>query len=338
MCPSHFCRVRVGSESSQIFSSRVRVRFMTWSSRVRVEPQKLSSRFESFVCKLDSMSSHMNFHIFLSHFYAMNGAQHGIKWCPISKKMVPNMLLNHDRAQSCFNKFDCRLFISKFSQYAFYLSFSLSLISKSLAQPCCKCCNHSVRDCVECVIRLKRDVHEEQRPHIGVANYVSQTRRRMSTTWDLNCCLLPQCEALHTCCLCFPITTNWCFDQDVKVVTGATFTNRKCDRCCSLQTGGYVVVTSQLMLRWKCDSPQMGCAQWATHKYMWREEAIIEWSHQVISIIACCHSVTLCALAVRAVWSQHKKYTSDLDWLFSFELYRNFRFSFGTTGYCSTAG
>jgi len=26
------------------------------------------------------------------------------------------------------------------------------------------------------------------------------------------------------------------------------------------------------------------------------------------------------------------------NWLFSFELYRNFRFSFGTTGYCRTAG
>jgi len=88
----------------------------------------------------------------------------------------------------------------------------------------------------------------------------------MSTTWDLYCCLLPQCEALHTCCLSFPITTKWCFDQDVKVVPGATFTKRMCDRCGSLQKGGDVVATSQLMLRWKCDSPQMGCAQRATHQ------------------------------------------------------------------------
>ena len=140
-----------------------------------------------------------------------------------------------------------------------------------------------------------------------------------------------------------------------------------------------VVATSQLMLRWKCDSPQMGCAQRATHKYMWREQAIIEWSRQVISIIACCHSIKLCALVVRAFWSKQKKYISlsfaclihengqrwtcawiyilwhfnilmdldvivfawtDLDWnwLLSFELYRNFRFSFGTAGYCRTAG
>jgi len=41
-------------------------------------------------------------------------------------------------AQCCFNKFDCRLFISQFSQFAFYLSLSLSVISKSLAQSLCK--------------------------------------------------------------------------------------------------------------------------------------------------------------------------------------------------------
>jgi len=141
--------------------------------------------------------------------------------------------------------------------------------------------------------------------------YVSQTSRNwMSTTWDLFCCLLPQCEALHTCRLGFPITTKWCFDQDVKVVPDATFTKRMCDRCGSLQKGVDVVATSQLILLWKCDSPQMRCAQMATHKYMWREQAIIEWSRQVISIIACGHSVKLCALAVRGFWSQHKKYTA----------------------------
>ena len=74
--------------------------------------------------------------------------------------------------------------------------------------------------------------------------------------------------------------------------------------------GGDFVATSQLMLRWKWDSPQMGCPQRATHKYMWHEQAKIEWSRRVISIIACCQSVKLCALAVRVFWSQHKKYTS----------------------------
>ena len=140
---------------------------------------------------------------------------------------------------------------------------------------------------------------------------MSQTsRNKISTTLDLYCCLLPQCEALHTCPLAFAITTKWCFDQDVKVVPGKNFSKRMCDRCSSLQKQGDVVATSQLMLRWKCDLPQMGCAQRATHKHMWSEQAKIEWSCQVISIIACYHSVKLCALAVRAFWSQHKKYTS----------------------------
>ena len=53
--------------------------------------------------------------------------------------MAPN-----SGAQCWFNKFDCRLFVSKFSQFAFYLSLPLLVISKSLAQLCCKYCNHSV--------------------------------------------------------------------------------------------------------------------------------------------------------------------------------------------------
>jgi len=88
MCPSHFCRVRlesesrairvrvesesralrvrVESESSKIFSSQSRV--MTWSSRVRVESQEWSRHFESLVYKLESMSSHTNFKLFLYIF------------------------------------------------------------------------------------------------------------------------------------------------------------------------------------------------------------------------------------------------------------------------------
>jgi len=42
------------------------------------------------------------------------------------------------------------------------------------------------------------------------------------------------------------------------------------------------------------------CATNKTHiQYMWREQAIWEWSWHVISIVACCHSVKLCAIAAR---------------------------------------
>jgi len=80
--------------------------------------------------------------------------------------MAPDRL--ETGAQSCCNKFDCRLFISKFSQFAFYLSLSLSVISKILARLCCKWCNLSVS--VECAIRHERDVREKQHPYICVAN------------------------------------------------------------------------------------------------------------------------------------------------------------------------
>jgi len=40
-------------------------------------------------------------------------------------------------------------------------------------------------------------------------------------------------------------------------------------------------------------------------RYMWREEAIIEWSWHVNCIVACCHSAKLCAYAARDFRSQH---------------------------------
>jgi len=41
------------------------------------------------------------------------------------------------------------------------------------------------------------------------------------------------------------------------------------------------------------------------HTYVWREQAIIEWSWHVNSIVACCHSAKLCAYAARDFRSQH---------------------------------
>jgi len=59
-----------------------------------------------------------------------------------------------------------------------------------------------------------------------------------------------------------------------------------------------------ILLRWICDSPRTGCARWPTPIYMWCEQAIIKWLQRMISIVACCHSVKLCALAARAFQSQ----------------------------------
>jgi len=74
------------------------------------------------------------------------------------------------------------------------------------------------------------------------------SRYKISTTWDLYCCLVPQCEGLATCCSAFPITTKWCFDEDVKVVPGTTFTKRTCNRCGLLKKRGMLLQP----LGWRC--------------------------------------------------------------------------------------
>ena len=54
-------------------------------------------------------------------------------------------------------------------------------------------------------------------------------------------------------------------------------------------------------LRWRC----VDCVihhKWDVREgkhYMWREQAVMEWSRRVISIVACCHSAKLCAHAAR---------------------------------------
>jgi len=66
------------SELSQGHLKFFRVRVMTWSCRVSVESQELLSRFESLVCKLESMSSHTKFRVFSTNFFCY--------------EMAPNML------------------------------------------------------------------------------------------------------------------------------------------------------------------------------------------------------------------------------------------------------
>jgi len=105
MCPSHFCRVRVTSPSSQSYIKFFRVELD--SSHDLVE----SSHFQSLVCKQESISSHMKFHIFSMTF--------------VCYVMTPDKLENC--AQCCFNPSDWGLFLSKFSQLAFYLSRLLSV-------------------------------------------------------------------------------------------------------------------------------------------------------------------------------------------------------------------
>ena len=139
----------------------------------------------------------------------------------------------------------------------------------------------------------------------------------LSMTWGLYCCLVPQCEALRTCCFAFPITTKWYFDQDVKVVPGPTFTKRTCNRCCSLQKRGNVVATSWLALHWNCGFRMSNT--WKSpdiNMYMDLNLATFQYSEELNVIIF--------------AWTG-----LDWNWWFSFELLRNVRLSFGTADYCN---
>ena len=127
--------------------------------------------------------------------------------------------------------------------------------------------------------------------------YVARTSNdKASVVCDLYCCLLLQCEALHTCHSRFPIATSGC-NRDVKVVPlpGATFTKRTCDQFGLLQNVTDVVATSKLVLFWMCDSPRTWFyAKSNTHIYVVRTS-----NNSLISTgdLCCCllpHCETLC--------------------------------------------
>jgi len=63
------------------------------------------------------------------------------------------------------------------------------------------CYNHSAGVVLKCAVHHERNVREEKHPF-----YTARTSsNRVIVACDLYCCLLPQCEALHTCRSGFPI-------------------------------------------------------------------------------------------------------------------------------------
>ena len=74
----------------------------------------------------------------------------------------------------------------------------------------------------------------------------------------------------------------------------------------------YLLVASLVVLqplRWCCVDCVIHHERYVReeqhHTYMWREQAIKEWSWHVNSIVSCCHSAKLCAYAARDFRSQH---------------------------------
>ena len=150
--------------------------------------------------------------------------------------------------------------------------------------------------CVECVIHHERDVHEEQQ-YI----YVAQTsNNRVISAGDLYCCLLPKCEALHTCRSGFSDCNTMVLLPGCGGRAEFSLHTRNVRSVWFVVKRGDIVATSLVALRLLFDSPQTGCARRGNTIWMWRKQAIIEWSRHVNSIVACCHSVKLCAYAAQA--------------------------------------
>jgi len=146
--------------------------------------------------------------------------------------------------------------------------------------------------CVECAINHERVVREEQCPYF-------MWHKQGIIEWSRLCCLLPQCEALRTWCLVFPITAIcWCCGQDVNAMPSAAFTKRTSDCCGSLYKGGNVVATSPLALCWMCDSPRMGSAQIRTtpiYLYVaWTSKWSRGWSLFIVACYHKCEALRIC--------------------------------------------
>ena len=127
------------SESSKIF--RVESVSESWLGRVESEPSHKNCWVASshWFARLSQCRVTWNFTFFLRRFFAMkwhltcykmapdrleNGAQHAMKWRPISWKMVPNVVLT-----SLIASYLC--LVGLFSVCIFLVSFTLSRFKKS---------------------------------------------------------------------------------------------------------------------------------------------------------------------------------------------------------------
>ena len=164
---------------------------------------------------------------------------------------------------------------------------------------------------VKCVIYHERDVREEQHH-----TYMWREQAIIKWSWHVNsivvCC--------HRAKLC--AYTVWDFRMQQNGAVTLVW------RSCGVQPShkeraiGAVRCKKEGMLlqplRWcwvKCvihDERDVRKEQ--HHTYMWREQAIIEWSWHVNSIVACCHSAKLCACAAWDFRSQHMKYNRNKDY------------------------
>ena len=153
---------------------------------------------------------------------------------------------------------------------------------------------------VKCVIHHKRDVCEEQHH-----TYMWHEQAIIEWSWHVNS-IVACCHGVKLCAHATQdfrsqhygaVTRMWrsCQGQPShkKRAIGAVH----CKKEGMLQPLQWCCVKCVIHHEWDVREEQH-------HTYMWREQAIIEWSWHVNTIVACCHSAKLCAHAARDFRSQ----------------------------------
>ena len=155
---------------------------------------------------------------------------------------------------------------------------------------------------VDCVIHHERDVREEQHH-----TYMWREQAIIEWSWHVN--------SIVACCHSAKLWTYAA--RDFRSQQNGAVTRMW--RSCGVQPShkeraiGAVHCKKEGMLlqplRWCCVDcvihHERDVREEQHHTYMWHEQAIIEWSWHVNSIVAYCHSTKLCAHAARDFRSQH---------------------------------
>jgi len=156
--------------------------------------------------------------------------------------------------------------------------------------------------CIKCVIHHERDVREEQHH-----TYMWHEKAIIEWSWHVN--------SIVACCHGAKLCAHAAQDFRSQQSGAVTRMWRSCQGQPSHKERAIGVARCKkegMMLqplRWCCVKcvihNEQDVREEQHHTYMWHEQAIIEWSWHVNSIVACCHSAKLCAHAARDFRSQH---------------------------------
>ena len=142
--------------------------------------------------------------------------------------------------------------------------------------------------------------------------YVARTsNNRVIMACEHYCCLLPKCEALCTCRLDFRSQQNGAVTRMWRSCRVQPSHKERAIGAVRCKIEGMLLQP----LRRRCVKcvihHERDVREEQHHTYMWREQAIMEWSWHANSIVACCHSAKLC---VHAAWDFRSQQSTIKGW------------------------